>query len=98
MQVRWRNNKKNPIPGSPAWINFTARYPFILIIPTGLLFYLTWFFWNQFARMEAGQLNSVYVGKLKIVYDIFGKWGVSGFFAFIGLCGLYLFWYYAVSD
>jgi hypothetical protein len=98
MQIRWRNIKVNPMPGAPTWVKFTARYPFLLLIPTSLMFYLACFFWKQITLLESGQLSSVYVGKLKLAYDLFGKWGVCSWFVFIGLGMLYLFWFYAISD
>jgi hypothetical protein len=98
MQLRWRSTKKSPAAQAPGWIRLTAGYPFIFLVPASLMFYLAWFFWQRIASVESGQSSSVYLGELKFANDLFGKWGVSGFFIFIGLCTLYLFWYYAMSE
>jgi hypothetical protein len=97
MKIRWKNTLVNPQTDS-LWMKFTCKYPVLFLIPSTAMFCLGYYFGRIITEMENGLRDSIWLGKLKIMYDVFGKWGIVGFFVFLAFCSLYLFWIYAVSE
>lgn len=96
--VRWVNTVAKPLPHAGPFIRFVSRYPFLFLIVAALCGGLGAFFYRALSRFEEGQTTSVYVGELQLLYRMFGKWGIVGFFSFLVLCWLYLFWVYAIRE
>jgi hypothetical protein len=97
MAIRWKNTLVKPNSDSNFML-FVCKYPALFLIPTLVLSGLSYYFWLILSEMEIGERQSVYVGKLKMLYDIFGKWGVVGFFIFLAFCASYLFCIYAIVE
>jgi hypothetical protein len=97
MTVRWKNTLVKPNSDSNFML-FVCNYPVLFLIPAVGLSGLAYYFWLILTEMEQGGRESVYVGKLKIMYDVFGKWGIVGFFLFVAFCAGYLFWIYAIHE
>ncbi|EQA63791.1 MULTISPECIES: hypothetical protein [Leptospira] len=51
MKIRWINEEVKLIPGAPKWVEFTAKYPFVLFLPAAVLFTYA-HYWNQWIWME----------------------------------------------
>ena len=98
MKIRWVNTAVMPLPHASAWMRFVCRYPGLLLIPAAILAGIGLFFHRALVDLEAGRVTSVHVGKLKPLHDLFGTWGIDGFFGFLIAVCLYLFWFYAMSD
>jgi hypothetical protein len=96
MKIRWKNTLINPQTDSQ-FMQFVCKYPALFFIPSVTMFGFGIYFLQIISEMENGLRDSVWVGKLKIMYDTFGKWGVVSFFIFIAFGFLYLFWVYAIS-
>ncbi|MCG6169536.1 hypothetical protein LFX25_16985 [Leptospira sp. FAT2] len=97
MKIRWINDEVKPVPGSPKWVQFTAKYPFLYLIPTAVLFTYAQY-WNRWIiDWETGKDESLYLGKLKLLYDLFGRNGVVGFYLLIGGGFLWVFWIFAIA-
>jgi hypothetical protein len=96
MKIRWKNTLIRPQTDS-RWMHFTCKYPALFFIPSIGMFVNSYYFWQIITEMEEGKRASVWVGKLKLMYDIFGKWGIVGFMLLVAFCFLYLFWVYAIS-
>ncbi|PKA04883.1 hypothetical protein, partial [Leptospira ellisii] len=96
--IRWRNDLVKPISGSPRWIVFVCKYPFSFLIPSLFLFCYAYFWHRWISEWESGETETLYLGKLKLLHDLFGIWGVVGFYLLIGAGFLWLFWYYAVRE
>jgi hypothetical protein len=97
MKIRWKNTLINPHTDS-RFMQFTCKYPALFLIPSTAMFGLGYYFGQIITEMENGLRESVWLGKLKVMYDILGKWGVIGIFVFLAFCSLYLFWVYAISE
>jgi hypothetical protein len=97
MKIRWENTLINPQTDS-RFMQFTCKYPALFFIPVAVMFGFSYYFWQIITKMENGLRDSIWLGKLKIMYDVFGKWGIVGFFVFLAFCSLYLFWIYAISE
>jgi hypothetical protein len=97
MKIRWVNTEIKPATDSE-WMLFVCKFPFLFLIPMLVMAGFGVHFWQILTEFENGERESVFVGKLKLLYDIFGKWGVSGFFIFLALCFYYLFWVYAIRQ
>jgi hypothetical protein len=95
--VRWINDVVRPMPGAAGWMRFLARYPAVLLLLGLGTGGLGAFFWMRLTELERGDRASVYVGALRSAYDLFGKWGIVGFFLLIAAGWGYGFWYYALS-
>ncbi|AOP35624.1 hypothetical protein A0128_18305 [Leptospira tipperaryensis] len=96
MKIRWINHEVQPLPGSPSWIVFVCKYPFLYLLPTLILFPYAYFWYRWILEWESGEKERLYFGKLSLLYDLFGKTGVIGFYLSIGGGFLWLFWYYAI--
>lgn len=96
MKIRWINHQVKPLSNAK-WLLFTAKYPAILLLPIPVLIYLSYYFYIISYEYETGIRSKLYMGSLKLLYELFGKWGVPGFFAFLILCCMYLFYIYGIS-
>ena len=97
MKIRWKNTIVNPLTDED-WILFICKYPVVYFIPAIIMSGIGYYFYQCLTDFENGYRSSVFVGKLKLMYDLFGKWGIVGFFIFLAVCFLYLFWIYAISQ
>jgi hypothetical protein len=95
--IRWKNTLVKPNSNSNFML-FVCKYPVLFLIPVLLLSGFGYYFWLILTEMESGERESVYVGKLKIMYDLFGKWGIVGVFIFLAFCASYLFCIYAIVE
>ncbi|WP_164477009.1 hypothetical protein [Leptospira kmetyi] len=97
MKIRWINEEVKPIPGSAKWIQFIAKYPFVLFLPATVLFTYA-YYWNRWIlEWESGETESLHLGSLKLAYNLFGRNGVVGFYILLGACCLWLFWIFAIG-
>ncbi|WP_167882620.1 hypothetical protein [Leptospira kmetyi] len=91
MKIRWINEEVKPIPRSAKWIQFIAKYPFVLFLPATVLFTYA-YYWNRWIlEWESGETESLHLGSLKLAYNLFGRNGVVGFYILLGACCLWLF-------
>ena len=97
MKIRWKNTLINPLTDEN-WMLFICKYPALYFIPSTIMSGFGYYFYKQLTEFENGGRSSIFVGKLKIMYDLFGKWGIVGFFLFLAICFVYMFWIYAVSQ
>ena len=97
MKIRWINDRVRPLPHAARWIVVMTRYPALILLGAAVPAGFGVMFWRRLTELESGQRSSVYLGFLLPLYRWFGLWGVVGFFLFLTLCGLYLFWVYALS-
>ncbi|MBM9576566.1 hypothetical protein JWG45_05300 [Leptospira sp. 201903070] len=95
-KIRWINREVLPLPGSPRWIVFVCKYPFLYLLPNLILVPYAYLWHRWILEWESGEKESLYLGKLKLLYDLFGSFGVVGFYLIIGFGFLWLFWYYAI--
>lgn len=97
LKIRWINEEVRPIPGSPRWVQFVAKYPFLMFLPAALLFTYA-YYWNRWIlEWESGETESLHLGSLKLVYNLFGKNGIVGFYVLIGVAFLWVFWIFAIG-
>ncbi|UYZ62556.1 hypothetical protein [Hymenobacter weizhouensis] len=95
MPIRWKNTEVHPVTDSPV-IKFLCRYPVLFLLPMlGLAGYAA-YWWRWLTELENGTRKSLYVGPLRILYELAGKPGVSGVYLLLSCCFGYLFWYYAI--
>ncbi|MBM9499660.1 hypothetical protein JWG44_05275 [Leptospira sp. 201903071] len=97
MKIRWINDEVKPILGSPKWVQFVAKYPFLNLIPSIILFIYAFYWRSWILEWESGEKKSLYLGKLEFLYDLFGRNGVVGFYCVIGACFLWVFWIFAIG-
>ncbi len=96
MKIRWKNDAVIPLTDSKL-IKFCFRYPIIFLIVAFVMVGYGVYFFHRIMLMEDGAILSVQLGRLKILYEVAGKWGVAGFFFFIAFAIAYLFWYCAIK-
>jgi hypothetical protein len=96
MKIRWINRQVKPVTDAK-WLLFAAKYPLVLLLPIPFLIYLSYFFYIKAYEYETGISTRLYMGSLKLLYELFGKWGVPGFCSILILCSIYLFYFYAIS-
>jgi hypothetical protein len=97
IKIRWKNTLVKPNSDSEIQL-FCAKYPALFLIPVLFMTGLGYYFWLIFTEFEQGKRDSVWVGEFKILYDLFGKWGIVGFFGLVAFGFLYLFWIYAIRE
>jgi hypothetical protein len=95
LKIRWKNTLVKPNSDSEIQL-FMAKYPGLFLIPSAILSGYGYYFWEILTELEEGKRVSVLLGKLKIMYDIFGKWGLVSFFILIAFGFAHVFWVYAI--
>jgi hypothetical protein len=97
MKIRWKNTLVKPNSDSEIQL-FCAKYPSLFLIPVLLMTGFGYYFWLIFTELEQGKRASIWVGEMKIMYDLMGKWGIVGFFGLVAFGFLHLFWIYAIRE
>jgi hypothetical protein len=96
LKIRWINIEVVPNT-SEKWLLFICKHTWFFILLAILFLGIGIYFWQLIAKFENGEITTIYLGRLKPFYQIFGKWGITGFFLFLVFCCLYLFWIYAIK-
>jgi hypothetical protein len=95
MKIRWKNTLVKPNSDSQFQL-FCAKYPALFLIPFLFMVGFGYYFWIILTELEQGKIASVWAGRLKIMHDLFGKWGIVGFFGLVAFGFLHVFWIYAI--
>lgn len=90
MKIRLKNTKVVPNTQNKIII-FLCTYPLIFVIIWVAFLLLGSWFLIYINNFEAWKIDSIYLWKLKIIYDMFGKTGIWIFFLIISLGYFYLF-------